>query len=248
MHHQHCLIWPCARAHRVGGKFIQAICSVVLPSLLFASCMSAAGHAAPITLAFSAQVVDIYESSPGVVDLPFTVSVGDSINGTLSYEPPPVGLPGVQAYELTFDIGNVQLRSQGYEIRVLPRQLGPIGGPLEPFDQIVVGCSLSSSGAQCDPGTVPGDASVSWRSFMSLSGNSPILSGYGLPADPSVWNQLTSRSLELNFKPVSSIGLLSIGAIAGPFTVVPEPPAASVIAGLGLFLLSCGLRGRLVRA
>ena len=170
MHHRYCLIWPCARAHRVGGKFIQAICSAILPALLFASWMSAAGHAAPITLAFSAQVTSIYESSPGVVDLPFTVSVGDSINGTFSYEPAPFA--GVQPYALTFDIANVQLRSQGYDTFVALNQFGPVGEPLEPIDQIVVGCSLSSSGAQCDPGTVPGDVSVSWRSFMSLSGNS----------------------------------------------------------------------------
>ena len=198
--------------------------------------MSAAGHAAPITLAFSAQVTSIYESSPGVVDLPFTVSVGDSINGTFSYEPPPVGLPGVQAYELTFDIGNVQLRSQGYEIFVKPGEFGPVGGPVERFDQVVVGCSLSDSGTQCNPGTVPGNASASLWSVMDLIGDYPSLTGFGLPADLSEWNRLTARSLELKFTPVSSIGLLRIGAIAGPFTVVPEP-ACSVLVSVCLVRL-----------
>lgn len=201
-----------------------------------------ASFAAPITLAFSAQVIDIFESSPGVVDLPFAVSIGDSIQGTFSYEPPPAGRPGVQAHELTFDIGNVELRSQGYVISAIPNQYPPVGTPLplQPFDQIVVGCSLSDSGTQCNPG-VPGNASVRWESFMDLTGDSPILSGVSLPADLSIWNQFTARGLELTF--LSSAGGLRVGALVGPFTVVPEPHWQLALVGAASLLFSLSIRG-----
>jgi hypothetical protein len=70
----------------------------------------------------------------------------------------------------------------------------------------------------------PGLTSIEWRPFMQLSGESPVLDSIELIGDPTIWNMLDHRSLQLSFA-VQPVGLLRIDAVVGPMTGVPEPRA-----------------------
>jgi hypothetical protein len=175
-----------------------------------------------VAFRFEAEVISILESSPTDIELPWTISVGDAIHGQFTFEPAPIGQVGTQELGIQFEIGDVTLFSPTYEIIIALNQFPPLGSPtFEPFDTISVGCSLVG-GPECSPKTLPGSDSIEWRPFMQLSGESPILDSIELIGDPTIWNMLDHRSLQLSFA-MQPVGLLRIDAVVGPMIIVPEP-------------------------
>ena len=202
-------------------------------------------QAAPVTFQFKAEVTSIVESSSANIELPWTISVGDPIQGRFTFEPAPIGQMGTQEFGIQFAFGDAILQSSTYEIIIARNQFPPLGSTtFEPFDMITVGCSLSQNGAPCIPGYVQGAGQIQWRSFISLTAEPPTLSDSELIGDVDIWNSFNGRSLQLNFL-TPGVGGVSIGALFGPFSIVPEPE--TLITGLlGTFGLVC-VRARFCR-
>jgi hypothetical protein len=199
--------------------------------------------AAPITLAFDAQVTSIVRSPLSDFDIPFPIAVGDTIRGRFSFEPSPLGHLGTQETGLRIDVGDVVLESPTFEIKTSLNQVPP-GGPLEFSDFISVSCSLlATTGAQCDPGSVPGAESVRWRTLMTLGGMSPLLEANILPGDIGIWNAFTGRGLTLSFTPTEGDGSVRVATHVGLFIVVPEP-SSQLAVGIALLLVFTRLHAR----
>ena len=244
-----------------GWQIISRTLGVALLATVL-TLVSVCSHAAPISLAFDAEVTNIFLSPTADFELPFQVKVGDPIHGRFTFEPSPLGSIGQQDTGIRFEVAGTILESPTYDIRLTlnevrrpnrrpftPDDIFPKvdevplePGPLEYIDIVTVACSFLSNQAQCVPGIVPGATEIEWRPTMLLAGDSPILSGYDLIGDPLIWNRFTNRSLTLHFW--STAGGAFIDAIVGPMKVVPEPPSWQ----LTVLLLSLILTIRAYRA
>jgi hypothetical protein len=217
------LLWPIAVTVVVFG------CSVVGQRL----------QAAPVTFAFDAEVTSVYRSPSLSFELPFEVSVGDTIHGRFTFEPAPLGRMGRQDLGMQFEISGVKLHSPIYDLRIFLNQYPPDGfEPFEPLDHMFLSCSPLSGQSGCFSGTVPGASHITWRPFMSLSANSPLLNNHDLIGDPEVWNQFSARSIELSF--ASTGGLVFFGAAMGSIVAVPEPHS--------VIIASCGMIAAVLRS
>jgi hypothetical protein len=152
---------------RAKSQFLLILCGVGVGVLS----QRAVATAAPITLAFDAEVTSIFRLPISDFDIPFPVAVGDTIHGRFTFEPSPLGHLGMQETGLRFDVGKVVLDSPTYDIYTALNQAST-GLPLEFFDVTEVTCSLLSIRAQCEPGSVPGAESIEWVAAISTTRNS----------------------------------------------------------------------------
>ena len=75
-------------------------------------CMSPVIKATPVTFQFEAEVDQVAGSADGLVQ----VEIGDTIHGSFTYEPAPLGSEGTQNNELRFEVNGLVLSSVVYDL------------------------------------------------------------------------------------------------------------------------------------
>jgi len=224
---------------RVCGRMVRGLAFVL--AVLLGS--GAVLQAAPVTFAFDAEVDQVTGNSDGLVQ----VVPGDIIHGSFTYEPTPFGVRSKQLNDLSFNVNGLQLASEVYEIilendAALPSTAVFPGTPIFPgiIDAAHIACSFATN--KCTPENIPSQIEWKWSPFITFSGNSSILANEELTSDLN-WNGFGFRELQLRLEnPSPDLGL-SIQAIIGPLTLVPEPSAVFLaIIGFGLALLSLSQR------
>jgi hypothetical protein len=201
--------------------------------------------AAPVTLQFEATVGPPRQGFDGMVPPSWNVvlSQGDTISGTFEFEP--LDVPAtiartalVEPHNFTVQIKSQQISTSQYGIEVD----NDIFSDEQGFtDRILLGCSSNVAGAECMPSTVSTE-SLAWSFQLSLSGNSMLLNGADVPADPSVWQQLIfDESFGVTF--LDNNAGRSYGFIASPQSIeaVPELYGCAHII-IGISILYCRIR------
>ncbi len=195
-------------------------------------------HAAPVTFAFDAEIINVPAGNS--FDLPLTYQVGDIIHGKFTFEPGngmQIGddaIAGDQPFAIEFNINGIVVGSSSYRIEVFDNTVFDDSEFPEPIDVMTLACNEPS----CVPDllSLPGGEPFRVRSRMQLVGSSSILSAPEISADPSTWNLFTlERRLILGFDNVGP-GSMDLDAIVGPMVRVPEPSSLSLLlifSGLG---------------
>jgi hypothetical protein len=213
------------------GKFMtsfsairQAICFVALALTILAS---SASYAVPVTFIFQGVVTDVDALHP--TPLPFSIQLGGPVLGKFTFEPVDVdssvdATNTIQTLGAVLDLGSILLETSDYFLRV--RNNSPMDDAPDQFtDDIWLGCS-SSLFATCSPQSVPNTTDINWRFTLPLFGDGSVLDGADIPADPSVWNQLTPGYISLAFQETGVADVLRIVVKVDRFSVVPEPTSS----------------------
>lgn len=193
-------------------------------ALIAAVCVlgtTAATQAAPVTLAFEAEVTALSVGVP--YDSGVVFSVGDIITGKLEYEydsSTAMTLTSFQPHVTTVMVNGTLLESLEHETQVVNDS--PIADfpPASLIDSVRI-FSGPLRVSHSDNQTVV-DADSSGLRF-TLFGTSSTLSSAAIPQTVEQWNSFSlRRQLSLSLRNGSG-GVVGFGATVREFTVVPEP-------------------------
>jgi len=230
-----------------------AFCGVVALAIQHTS--NSMLEAAPVTLAFEAEVSSVSET-PGV-DFSLDVNEGDRLTGIFTFEPeflPPPDNPLVtqefmvsQPFAALFEIDGNTFRTpvsteslrlaaaNNANIRVITVVDGSTHEETRVEDRVEIDGSLISQDSEAFPGL----AAPSHFS-MELWGNQSAFEAAGFSSDITVWNAFDlRRSLLISLVDNSGESLV-IRAAIGEMSVVPEPASLTL-------LLVCPLLAALTR-
>ena len=220
---------------------------IVAAAICFVCAMRTAVVAAPVTFEFTAEVASAFPTNGGTW-VPYSVSPGDLIRGSFTFEPAVSGPVYPQSGEMRFELAGNVLETSGFELSVENDELraidlsGRIADPNntpdidfnETGDNIIATCQ-SSSALFC--GTDAAHSDLVFRPLAVLSGQDSLLSSDDLVADLSLWNAFPLREMSLLFRDTNTQqDIYYIGAYVGRIRAVPEPAAARL-----LFTLACVL-------
>lgn len=210
--------------------------------------------AAPLTLAFEAEIDDVFRSTSTTIDL--EIGPGDKVTGKFTFEPfflPPLQNPlerqdveVFQQYRASVQLGEKSLQTPSAPASLT---LTAVNNAFVLDDQDVLQDSVQFGGEliQTDTYTWPSLGSAELQ--MELWGHSALLRSAGIPGDVAVLNQFEFlRSLRVTLVDASG-ELLVVRATIGGFTAVPEP----LTGGTALLMVACGvclatrLRGQVQR-
>lgn len=188
-------------------------------------------RAAPVTLAFEAEIVRVFDTVP--FDAGVSFDLGDRVTGRFTFEPDEVGGGGIPGIPTAFESqqsGRAFITVNGVEFSTPEAATGiTIQSFNDSFstrfgilDNITVGSQLAPT---------PDDAAPNVESAgmaLFLEGDADAMPGAIIPADPGVWNQLLNfdRRLRLTLRDGSdgSVGFVA-DLTPGSFAVIPEPTA-----------------------
>lgn len=188
-------------------------------------CYSSRGHANTVTLKFESEVVSIsgpWVGNDQVPEPPLTVQVGDSIRGTLEFDPA-LNLNGLdnsfQPFAMSFVGPSWILATDNYYGYVLDDRRSSLvvcdcagSGPVSPDPLIFASDQFADPSLPAiddrieltrfvglPPGVndvVPGAPDWRWQPAISLVGSTGILhTDNHLPEDPATWNAFPLREL-----------------------------------------------------
>lgn len=210
---------------------------LALAVILWASSMA---KAAPVTLRFEAVVASV-PASGNAINLPFELSIGETLVGSITFEPGTNGPIYQQIGVFRVDIGGIRLSLPGFQILVgndqqlYIDQPGRVADPGNTPDvdvnaigeNIIVSCS---DGGSLYCGTVPGSVNVGYRPLLVLTDYSPLfLSSNELIADVNVWNAFDNQEMAILFKDIDTNATAYVGAYISQLQQVPEPSTAILI-------------------
>jgi hypothetical protein len=212
--------------------------SILLLGTLFTSVKLA--QAAPVTFRFDATVAD-------GTDLPFNVSQGDVIEGTISFESGSPGPIYPQFHGMRFGVAGMTLQADEFEIEVendrqiwidVPGRIAdPDNAPDTDFndigDNIVVSCQ---GGGPLFCGSIEESSSFVFRPLLVLSDQETVLDSSDLSTDANFLNAFSQREMSIIFKNLGTGETTYVGAYIGQFQQVPEPTVSS-----NLIILICVL-------
>jgi hypothetical protein len=123
---------------------------------------------------------------------------GDIVTGTFTFEP--VDAPPnisetilVEPFDFSIHVKTRTLTTSQYDVQVLNDAVSD-DAP-QPADEIRLGCSYFGGGVTCDPANVSPNDPIEWAFGVAMSGDSDVLNGADLPANASVWQQLSAEIL-----------------------------------------------------
>jgi hypothetical protein len=156
--------------------------------------------AAPITFRFDAIVGPPRQGVDGRVPPNWGISLqeGDNVSGVFTFEPIDVA-PNisettiVQPFDFSIQIDSRILRTSKYDVQVSNDSVSDESP--EPTDEISLGCSYFGGGVTCDPANISPHDPREWAFGIATFGHSTLLDGADLPANPSVWQQMSGEIL-----------------------------------------------------
>ncbi len=184
----------------------------------------ATSQAAPISLMFDAPIYSIVQLN--ATNLPFQLQVGDHIHGEFTFEPfeaasdVPMITDTTQPFDARFQVGTQHLETTQYVLQSW-NNVPSIDAPETSKDELYLACSFGGA-ASCAPPEISDVSIMQWGFALTLLGDSTILDGADIPADPVTWNRFDSRSISLIFKN-EGIDVAIVVADVSLFAVVPEP-------------------------
>lgn len=212
----------------------------IVSSVLIAFLAAGSAQSAPITLAFEAEIVSVFDTVP--FDAGVSFEVGDKVTGRFSFEPDDVGggsapltaFKAEQATRLFVSVNGVEFstpdEATGITIQSFNDSSSTLFGEI---DSIRVGSAVGHS----DPALMPRvSASRSGLNFF-VEAPSDVLPGAVIPADPATWNQLHqisltgfNRNLNMTLRNDNG-GTIGFAAtlVPGSFALVPEPVSATLV-------------------
>jgi hypothetical protein len=200
-------------------------------------------QSAPITLLFEATVARAFPMDDGVL-FPFTISPGDSLRATLTFEPGSPGPIYPQSGDIQITVSGTSIHATNFQIRVahdenigidIPGRIAdpnntPDADGSPTGDSMYISC-LNSGPLFC--GVVPGQDELVFQPTVVFAEPALILSSNDLPADSEIWNKFSRREMSLLFRDQSTAEeVYYVGAYISNVREVPEPRA---------FLLACTL-------
>jgi hypothetical protein len=203
-----------------------------LPAILLAVIVSAFGgvlQAAPVTMRFDATVGPPRQGVNGTLPPSWNTSLqqGDTVSGTFKFEPFDAASNSyttalVQPFDFSIQIKSRTLTTSQYGIEVFNDVMAD-DVPM-PYDSIHFGCSFFGGGVVCAPPTTSADESIEWAFGIAAFGDSMLLDGADIPADPIVWQRFVSdNTMLVTFN--DSVEGFAYGFLAtiDSMQAVPEP-------------------------
>lgn len=212
--------------------------ATALAAILFLT-VAPLAFAAPITFLFEAEVTEVRDLVPNsTLSLPFSVSIGNVISGSIEFEPVAFGQAAV--------LNSLNLELFGYEIAGTDGSIRSLNNQaLTPwFDSI-----RSNNDFLMKVTTIP---EVSLENLsLGFSTTSDLLSPADHLGDVEVWNRIpplpttvgipSERRVGIQLTTLAGESPLVISAKVGPMRVIPEP---STIVLTGIFAAFGVLRRR----
>lgn len=205
--------------------------------LLAGGCASRAFlHAAPLTLQLKAIVGPPRQGADAPLPPSWNISLqeGDAISGTFTFEPFDAAsnvskTTQAQPFDFSIQIKDRTLTTSQYGIEVFNDRV--LDDAPEPTDVINIGCSFLGGGAECNPATVSAGEPIEWSFGIAMFGESAVLDGADIPADPLTWQELVpDNTMLVSFKhPVTGWSFGFLAAVKS-FREVPEPTTCVPIA------------------
>jgi hypothetical protein len=216
------------------GAVAKQSCTVAVVLFVLSSCaLESFSQAAPITLTFDAVVGPPRQGVEGRIPPDWGISLqqGDIISGKFTFEPVDAGSGVsetriVQPFDFSIQIKSRTLTTSQYEVQVLNDSISD-DAP-DPADVIRVGCSYFGGGSACIPATVSPNDPIEWAFGIAMSGDSTVLDGADLPANPSVWQQMPAEIL-ISLRDRNAGQFYGLLAAVESIRFVPEPISLSFV-------------------
>lgn len=213
-------------------------------------------ESAPVTFRFDATVGPPRQSFDGFVPPGWNISLqqGDTISGTFTFEPFDAAPDTykttlVQPFDFSIHIKSRTLTTSQYGIEVSNNiwiESDSIGVDTSgPRDRISLACSAGADTPSCIPASVAAPEVLDWTFLLGIEGDSSVLDGADISADPSAWRQFDARSILVTFTDNGAHRSYGFQATPTSIDAIAEP-ASSLL----LFLASALMvlfRNRAVR-
>lgn len=197
-------------------------------------------EAAPVTFAFEAVVTEINPSGDADFALPSEITLGQTLNGRVRFEPPQFfGVSGIDSEGAAL---SASVMSIGFAADQLSLDTqndvggGPVGNPNAQDSISVYFTGTDITGVYST--NVPELSVVKFE--LGLSGDASSFNPiFDSVADPKAWNRLDFRRMLLQLQSPSAAGNYVILAQVGPVVLIPEPASCCfLVIGAALFAVN----------